>query len=408
MPDPTNALLFAGPVVGVIVAAGRGVRAGGEIPKQFCLLAGTPVLTRTLALFLDHPQVDHVVAVIAEPDRDLYRMATSAIGSHPKLRPAAIGGETRQASVRAGLEASVPLEPGAVLVHDGVRPLAGARLVSATLAALAGDAGAIPALPVSDTLKRGAGGRISGTVDRAGLYGAQTPQAFRFADLLAAHRRAAAERRHDFTDDAALLEWQGQTVALVAGDPDNVKITAPDDFARAERILGSMAEAEFRTGIGYDVHAFGDGTKVMLGGVEVAHTHGIVAHSDGDLVLHAATDAVLGAIADGDIGAHFPPSDPAWRGASSDRFLAFAAERVRRLAGTIAHLDITVVAEAPPIGPYREAMRRAIAAAAGVEPARVSVKATSSERLGFTGRREGLAALAIATVRLPAASKMSR
>jgi 2-C-methyl-D-erythritol 4-phosphate cytidylyltransferase/2-C-methyl-D-erythritol 2,4-cyclodiphosphate synthase len=239
---------------------------------------------------------------------------------------------------------------------------------------------------------------IAGTIDRSGLFAAQTPQAFRFGVLLDAHRAAAASGRSDFTDDASLLEWRGERVRLVPGSADNFKITAPDDFARAERLLRVVEEV--RTGIGYDVHAFGDGDHVMLGGVRIAHDRGVLAHSDGDVVLHALTDALLGAIGDADIGRHFPPSDPTWRGASSDRFLAFAVEQVRRRGGRITHLDVTIVAETPRVGPHREAMLARLADIAGIEPDRISIKATTSEKLGFTGRREGLAALAAATVSL--------
>ena len=228
----------------------------------------------------------------------------------------------------------------------------------------------------------------------------QTPQAFSFPLLVEAHRRAAAAGRDDFTDDAALAEWAGIAVSVFEGETQNVKLTTPDDFARAEAD-GFLATADIRTGSGYDVHAFGDGDHVMLGGVRIAHTRGVIGHSDADVALHALTDAVLGALADGDIGSHFPPSDPQWRGASSDRFLAFACERVRARAGIIAHLDVTVVCEAPRVGPHRDAIRARIAEIAGVTPDRVAIKATTSEQLGFTGRREGIVAMATATVRLP-------
>lgn len=391
----------------MIVAAGSGVRAGGDVPKQYRLLAGTPVLTRTLARFLAHPDISLVIPVISEVDRQLYAMAAGAFDGHPKLGGPVIGGASRQASVSAGLEACAPIEPDVVLVHDGVRPFPSEMLISRIMAALATADGAISGLPISDTLKRATEGEISGTVDRTGLWGAQTPQAFRYAALLEAHRAARAIPDRDFTDDAALLEWRGKRVAMVAGEIDNIKITLPDDFTRAERILATAAVGPatlpiIRTGIGYDVHSFAAGDHVMLAGVRIPHTHGVDAHSDGDVALHAATDALLGAIADGDIGTHFPPSDPQWKGAASARFLAYAAGLVRERGGMISNLDITIVAEAPRVGVHREAMRRAIADAAGTEPARVSIKATTSERLGFLGRREGLAAFAVATVVLPA------
>lgn len=396
-----------GRAAAVIVAAGSGVRAGGDVPKQYRLLAGTPVLTRTLTRFLSHPSISLVVPIISEADRSLYAMAASAFDGHPKLGAPVIGGATRQASVSAGLEACATIEPDIVLVHDGVRPFPSEALISRIMNALATADGAISGLPISDTLKHATDGEISGTVDRTGLWGAQTPQAFRYATLLEAHRAARAIPDREFTDDAALLEWRGKRVAMVPGEIDNIKITLPDDFTRAERILAAAAACPamlpiIRTGIGYDVHAFESGDHIMLGGVRIPHTHGVDAHSDGDVALHAATDALLGAIADGDIGTHFPPSDPAWKGAASARFLTHAADLVRKRGGVISNLDITIVAEAPRVGAHREAMRRAIADAAGTEPARVSIKATTSEKLGFLGRREGLAAFAIATVAFPA------
>lgn len=389
------------PTLALVVAAGRGVRIGGEVPKQYILLAGTPVLRRTLATLMQHPRVDHVAVIINDADRVLYAQCVAEWAGGTKLLPAIIGGATRQASVRAGLEAVAALSPAHVIIHDGVRPFAPPALFDSTLDALAASDGAIAALAVTDTLKRGTAGGVSGTLDRSGLFAAQTPQAFRFAPLLAAHRAAQTAKREDFTDDAALLEWQGRAVALVAGHGDNSKLTTPEDFARAAALLGGASTGETRTGIGYDVHQFTTGDHVMLAGVRIPHSHGVFAHSDGDVALHALTDAVLGAIGDGDIGTHFPPSDPAWRGASSDRFLAHAAGQVRARGGVIVNLDVTIVTEAPRVGPHREAMRTAVAAAAGISPDRVSLKATTSEKMGFIGRREGLAALAIATIRLP-------
>jgi 2-C-methyl-D-erythritol 4-phosphate cytidylyltransferase/2-C-methyl-D-erythritol 2,4-cyclodiphosphate synthase len=259
----------------------------------------------------------------------------------------------------------------------------------------------VPALAVSDTVKQiDASGQVTATLDRSQLVTVQTPQAFAFPLLRDAHRRATAAGRADFTDDAALAEWAGIAVSVFAGEPANVKLTTQEDFARAEtRNLAALAD--IRTGSGFDVHAFGDGDHVMLGGVRIPHTRGVVGHSDADVALHALTDAVLGALADGDIGHHFPPSDPQWRGASSDRFLAFACERVRARAGMVAHLDVTIVCEAPRVGPHRDAMRARIAEIAGIALDRVAIKATTSETLGFTGRREGIVAMATATVRLP-------
>ena len=384
----------------IVVAAGRGSRVGAEVPKQFMLLAGTPVLRRTLTGLLAAPRIDRIAVVIADADRVLYAQSIAGWEREPRLLPPVVGGTTRQASVLAGLEAIAPLDPRHVIVHDAARPHASPHLHARVLEALSSASGAIAALPVTDTLKRAEQGAIAATVDRAGLYSAQTPQAFDFAELIAAHRAARAAARDDFTDDAALLEWRGRSVTIVAGEPGNIKLTTRQDFARAEAMLGAGGGAdELRTGIGYDVHQFTAGDHVMLGGVRIPHTHGVLAHSDGDVVLHALTDALLGAIGDGDIGVHFPPSDPQLRGASSDRFLRHAAERVHQSGGAIVNLDVTVVAEAPRIGPYRDAMRTAVAAAADIAPERVSLKATTSERMGFTGRREGLAALAVATIR---------
>jgi 2-C-methyl-D-erythritol 4-phosphate cytidylyltransferase/2-C-methyl-D-erythritol 2,4-cyclodiphosphate synthase len=273
--------------------------------------------------------------------------------------------------------------------------------VSRAIAACAETGAAIPALAVTDTIKRiDARGHVAGTLDRAELRAVQTPQAFAFAPLLQAHRRAAKEGCEDFTDDAALAEWAGLEVAVFAGDAGNIKLTTDEDFARAEaRRMASLPD--LRIGSGFDVHAFGDGDHIMLGGVRIAHERGLSGHSDADVALHALVDAILGALSDGDIGKHFPPNDPRWRGASSDQFLKFAAERVAKRGGRIAHLDVTIVCEAPRIGPHREAMRQRIAQIANIAVERVAVKATTSERLGFTGRGEGIAAMATATVRLP-------
>jgi 2-C-methyl-D-erythritol 4-phosphate cytidylyltransferase/2-C-methyl-D-erythritol 2,4-cyclodiphosphate synthase len=387
-------------IVALVVAAGRGSRAGGPVPKQYALVGGAPVLTHTVTGLLASETIARVRVVIHPDDAPLYALAVSAV-SDPRLGPPVVGGVTRQASVLAGLEALFADPPDIVLVHDAARPFVSREVIEGVVRALDSAAGALPAVPVADTLKRASGdGAILATVPRDGLFAAQTPQGFRFAALLAAHRAARDAGREDFTDDAALLEWRGEAVLRTPGDPGNVKITTANDLVAAARRLAPRA-VETRTGIGYDVHAFADGDHVMLGGVRVPHGRGVAAHSDGDVILHALTDALLGALGDGDIGVHFPPSDPQWRGAPSSRFLAFAAERVRARGGRIAHLDAALVAEAPRLGPHRAAMRAAIAAAAGVEESRVSLKATTSEKLGFTGRAEGLAAFAVATIELP-------
>jgi 2-C-methyl-D-erythritol 4-phosphate cytidylyltransferase / 2-C-methyl-D-erythritol 2,4-cyclodiphosphate synthase len=386
--------MMAARVVAVVVAGGRGARAGGEIPKQYRMIAGVPMIRSSLALFAGHAQVGAVQPVIHSDDADLFAAASAGLDVLPPVS----GRETRQGSVRSGLEAVAPLNPDIILVHDAARPFASPALVTRAIAAAAEGAAAVPAMPVSDTVKQvDDTGRVAATLDRSRLVTVQTPQAFAFPPLLDAHRRAAAAGRDDFTDDAALAEWAGMAVAVFAGERANVKLTTADDVARAEaeRLL------DVRTGSGFDVHAFGEGDHVMLGGVRVPHTGGVIGHSDADVALHALTDAVLGALADGDIGWHFPPSDPQWRGVSSDRFLGFACERVRARGGLIAHLDVTIVCEAPRIGPHRDAMRARVAEIAGIAVERVAVKATTSETLGFTGRREGLVAMATATIRLP-------
>ncbi len=381
----------------VVVAAGRGMRAGGDRPKQFRPIGGDPMLRRTLLMFAEHPMVGLVQPVIHPDDQDLFRDAVAAL----ETLPPAFGGATRQASVRAGLEALIQRKPAIVLVHDAARPFASATLVSRAIEAARTRGAAVPALPVSDTVKRvDAQGQVAETIDRSTLRLVQTPQAFAYGPLLDAHLRAAAQGRDDFTDDAALAEWAGMTVSVFAGEPGNIKITDPADFVRAEA-MDFAALGDIRTAGGLDVHAFGPGDHVMLGGLRIPHDQALTGHSDADVVLHALTDALLGALAEGDIGAHFPPSDPQWRGASSDRFLRFAIERVKARGGRIAHLDVTVVCEAPRIGPHRDAMRAKIAELAGVAVERVAVKATTSEKLGFTGRGEGIAATATATVRLP-------
>jgi len=385
--------------VAIVVAAGRGTRAGGALPKQYQLLAGEPVLRRTLQLFASHPDVTAVLPVIHSADSGLF--AETARGL-PKILAPVFGGATRQASVRAGLAAlTAHGAPDAVLVHDAARPHASPALVARAVAAVRIAPAAIPVLPVTDTVKSlDAAGQVTGTIDRSILRTVQTPQAFRFAPLMAAHAAAAAAGVETLTDDAAVMEWAGHPVATFEGETTNVKLTTPEDMERAAR-APFQDLADVRTGTGFDVHAFGAGDHVMLGGVAVPHAFGLVGHSDADVGLHALTDALLGALCDGDIGAHFPPSDPQWKGASSDRFLAHAVEKVAARGGRIAHLDLTLICEAPKVGPHREAIRAEIARITGVPASRISVKATTTEKLGFTGRREGIAAMASATIRLP-------
>jgi 2-C-methyl-D-erythritol 4-phosphate cytidylyltransferase/2-C-methyl-D-erythritol 2,4-cyclodiphosphate synthase len=389
-------------VAALIVAAGRGTRAGGEIPKQYRALAGVPVLARTASAFVDHPSIAIVQVVIDPADRALY---DASLAPSPRIVAPVAGGASRQSSVLAGLEAlaiqSPP--PDIVLVHDAARPFVSSELIARSCEAVVpGVVAAVPGVPLADTVKQVDGtGHVVATPDRAALRAIQTPQAFDFASLLDAHRRAASVPDLAVTDDAAVMEWAGHSVAVFAGDPANGKLTLPEDFDAAERRLGGGLLTDIRTGQGYDVHAFGPGDHVWLGGVRIPHECGVIAHSDGDVALHAATDALLGAIGDGDIGTHFPPSDPQWRGASSDRFLAHAASLIAVRKGRIGNLDLTIVCETPKVGPHRAAIRERIAAVLGIAPDRISIKATTSEKMGFTGRREGLAALAVATVILP-------
>jgi len=384
-------------VAAVVVAAGQGLRAGGDRPKQFREIGGETMLRRTLARLSASPAIGAIQPVIRMEDRSLFESATAGIA----LLPPVAGGATRQASVRAGLEALEGRRPDVVLVHDAARPFVSEAMISRAIAAIEKTGAAIPGMAVTDTIKIVDTHNIVGeTLDRSQLRAIQTPQAFAFAPLLEAHRRAAREGRSDFTDDAALAEWAGMQVAVFEGEPANIKITHPEDFMRAEAMQAAQL-GDIRTGSGIDVHAFVPGDAVWIGGVRIPHTHKLTGHSDADVGLHALVDAILGALADGDIGTHFPPSDPQWKGASSDKFLAFAVERVRARGGMIAHLDLNIVAEAPKIGPHREAMRAAIARIAGIGIDRVAIKATTSETLGFTGRREGIVAYATATVRLP-------
>ncbi len=388
---------MAGRVAAVVVAAGRGQRVGGDVPKQYRTICGEPVIRPALAAFLGHSRIDAVQPVIHARDAEAFRAATAGLQS----LPAVWGGATRQASVRAGLEALRATQPDFVLIHDAARPFLTGALITRAIDAAAEHRAAVPAVPVADTVKKvDERESVIETLDRSRLRLVQTPQAFAFDLILDAHHRAAAAGREDFTDDAALAEWAGHRVTVCPGEATNVKLTTNDDFIRAEALRIS-ALGDVRTGNGFDVHAFGEGDHVMLGGIRIAHSHGLSGHSEADVLLHELVDALLGALADGDIGSHFPPSDPQWRGASSDRFLAFACERVRARSGLIAHLDATVVCEAPRIGPHRDIMRARIAAIAEIPVERVAVKATTSEKLGFTGRGEGIVAIATATVRLP-------
>lgn len=396
-----------GPTVALIVAAGRGTRAAaaGQGPKQYAAIGRSTVLAQAIEPFLLHGRIDAVCTVIHADDHDLYGAATASLRRDGKLLLPVTGGATRQQSVLAGLDALSVLTPARVLIHDAARPFLTAAVIGRVLAALDRAPAAIAALPLTDTLKQaGAGDTVTATIPREGLWRAQTPQGFRFDTILTAHRRAASAGQ-DFTDDAAVAEWSAQGVQLVLGDAANIKLTTAEDMAMAVAAHAPIGMPDIRVGQGFDVHRFTTGDHVWLCGVCVPHSHGVEAHSDGDVALHALTDALLGAIADGDIGVHFKNTDPRWRGASSDQFLADAVARVTARGGMISNADVTVLCEAPKISAHRDAMRARMAAILGIPVDRVGLKATTTEQLGFAGRREGLAAMAIATVLFPAPPK---
>jgi 2-C-methyl-D-erythritol 4-phosphate cytidylyltransferase/2-C-methyl-D-erythritol 2,4-cyclodiphosphate synthase len=379
--------------VALVVAAGRGTRLGAPLPKQYLPLAGEPLLRHTLRALASHRRISGVLAVIHPDDRAHYDEAARGLD----LLPPVLGGAQRQDSVRLGLESLAGTDPDVVAIHDGARPFVDAALIDRVLDAVERAPGAIPALPVADTIKRGRDGRIVETVERSQLWRAQTPQAFRFREILAAHRAALGL---ELSDDAAVAERSGLAISLVVGSETNLKVTTPDDLARAESVLLARL-GDVRTGQGFDVHPLGPGDHVWLCGIKVPHDRALIGHSDADVGLHAITDAILGALGAGDIGQHFPPSDPRWQGAASDQFLRHAALLVTERGGRIAHVDVTLICERPKVSPHRQAMIARIAEILGLAPDRISVKATTTEKLGFAGREEGIAAQAIATIRLP-------
>ncbi len=377
--------------VALVVGAGRGSRLGGDVPKQYRSVGGIPIIRRTFEAFLRHRGVDVIRPVIHPDDYDLFSDAISGLDVLPPVN----GGSTRQDSVRLGLESLVDLSPDFVLIQDAARPLLDGAIIDRVLAALRDHHGAIPAVPVADTLKRvGADGRIGQTVARSGLWRAQTPQGFQFGSILTAHR---ATRGLDLTDDAAVAENAGLDVVVVEGSEDNMKVTTAGDLLRAERIVGIP---EFRTGSGFDVHRFCAGDHVTLCGVRIPCDAGLEGHSDADVAFHALTDALLGAVGCGDIGQHFPPTEPRWRGADSAIFLAAARDRINAMSGSIVNIDVTIICQLPKIGPHRTAMTERLAEVLSIPATRINVKATTTEGLGFTGRGEGIAAQASATVRL--------
>lgn len=383
--------------VALVMAAGRGERFGAERPKQYQPLQGQAVLRYSLARLIDHPAISAVRTVISSEHKEYYDEAAYELDL---MEPVA-GGARRQDSVRLGLESLRALQPQRVLIHDGARPLLSNALIDRVVSALESSEGALPVMPVTDTLKRGDGDRVVETVPRQDLWRAQTPQGFHYDAIMAAHDRAASGP--ELTDDAAVAEAAGLTVTLVEGAADNLKVTSPEDLEEAARRLGAgtLAAIEFRTGNGFDVHRFGPGDHVNLCGLRIAHDRSLLGHSDADVALHALTDAILGALAAGDIGTHFPPSDERWRGADSTIFLGHARDLVGQRNGAIVHVDLTLICEAPKLLPHRPAMVARLAEILDIAPERVSVKATTTEGLGFTGRREGIAAQASVTLRLP-------
>lgn len=377
-------------VAALIVAAGRGHRAGGPLPKQYLDLNGQTILRRSAKAFLDSGLV-HVVQVVIHPDdRPLYEESALGLG----LREPCPGGASRQESVRLGLEALAGENPDLVLIHDAARPFVSATLIRAVIDGLSNNEAVIPGLAVTDTIKQVEGGIITGNIDRDSLRRAQTPQGFRYRTILEAHRALADVA--DLTDDAAVAERAGHNVHLVEGDERNIKVTTPEDVAA----LSAQAMLPC-SGTGFDVHRLGPGDHVMLCGHRIPHSQGLIGHSDADVALHALVDAILGAVGAGDIGRHFPPSDPQWKGVPSRLFLEEAVRLVRAQGGRIANVDVTIICEAPKVTPHVQPMTAILGEILGIPAARINVKATTTEKLGFTGRGEGIAAQATASVLLP-------
>ena len=384
MPNPPH-------IAALIVSAGRGHRFGGGTPKQFLPLGPKSVLARSIEAFLGHPSVTRVRAVIHPDDVELYEAALNRTDVPPPI----FGGPERQDSVRLGLQGLVEARPDVVLIHDAVRPLVSAGLIDRVVAAVGPGVAALPALPVTDTLKRAVDGTVAETVDRSALWRAQTPQGFVFREILSAHEAAAGNA---LTDDAAVAEAAGLRVEMVEGAEENLKITTQEDLERVRNMIGAAPAT--RVGTGYDVHRFTHGDRVILCGVEIPHSAALEGHSDADAGLHALTDALLGAAGLGDIGTFFPPSDERWRDAPSHIFLSHAAEMIAERGGSVVNADITIICENPKIGPYREQMRARVAEILNVDESAVNIKGTTTERLGFTGREEGIAAQAVATIKM--------
>lgn len=387
-------------VAAVIVAGGSGVRAGGPGPKQYQFIGAKPVIRWTLEAFLSHPQVSVVQAVIGSGHEELFALATRGM----TLLPPIIGGSSRQESCRLGLEACAAMTPAKILIHDAARPFISHEVISNVITALDYSDAAIPGIPVADTIKHAPGGMISKTVDRSSLWFVQTPQGFNYSKILAAHRDAAKLGHEGLTDDAAVAEMAGLPVRVVAGDVSNRKLTTTQDIAVAHRELSSrmlLDRPDIRSAQGIDFHVFEKGSSITLCGTKIPHTHKLKGHSDADVAMHALTDAILGTIGEGDIGTHFPPSDKQWKNADSSIFLVKAMELLKARDGIIANADITILAEAPKVAPHVTAMKQVLLPLLGITPDRLAIKATTTEKMGSIGRKEGIAAFATVTVRLP-------
>lgn len=378
----------------LIVAAGSGLRAAQGVPKQYVRFGNKTVLAYTLEAFLHHPLIDRILVVIAEGHEELFKETAKEVGGDIAF---CIGGDTRQKSVFKGLQHLANSPPTHVLIHDAARPFVSAHLVERVIAGLQNNIAVLPVLALSDTLKQVADSHVVKTIDRETLFLAQTPQGFKYTEILNAHQQADAEENIAFTDDASIAEWLGLDVAVITGDTQNVKITTAEDIETAAMLVRSPIP-DIRCGEGFDVHKFGPGDHLTLCGIDIPFSHCLVGHSDADVALHALTDAILGAIASGDIGSHFPPSESRWRGQSSDLFLAHACTLVANMKGRILNIDVTIICEHPKIGPLRDQMRARIAEITQIDTSRISVKATTTEGLGFTGRKEGIAARATVSV----------
>lgn len=388
-------------VVAVIVAGGSGLRAGGGLPKQYQLVGGKPIIRWTLEAFLSHPLISRVQTVIGLGHEALFRSATEGLEN---LLPPVAGGGSRQDSCREGLEAVATAGASKVLIHDAARPFLSPSLIASVIHELDHAPAVIPGLPVADTMKYAPSGMIEKTVDRASLWFVQTPQGFQFGKILDAHRKALADGQTSFTDDAAVAEYAGMKVQIVAGEQKNRKLTTSHDIFEADREHSFNAYQhlpDIRMGQGIDFHVFEKGNAVTLCGVKIPHTHKLKGHSDADVALHALTDAILGSIGEADIGQHFPPSDKQWKGAASSIFVNKAVELLKKRGGMISNVDLTILAEVPRIGPHIAEMKSSISALLGISVDRIGIKATTTEKMGAIGRGEGMSAYATATVRLP-------